>query len=88
MSADDIPEVSLRDRLAASPLNDARDRRLQPGGAPLKQGDQLYGVRGLFRPTVALHTIKRLGPVRHALAQRAIGGFMEVHAPFGNATKD
>jgi hypothetical protein len=38
--------------------------------------------RGLARPRIGLETLQRLGPVRHALAQRAICGLVEVHAPF------
>ncbi len=42
----------------------------------------LFGRRGLYRPNVALHTIQRLGPVRHAIAQRTVAGMVEVHAPW------
>jgi len=42
----------------------------------------LYGPRGLYKPRMALKAIPRLGPVRHALAQRAVCGLLEVHAPF------
>jgi len=43
---------------------------------------RIFGQRGIYRPTMAIHTISRLGPVRHALAQRSIAGTLEVHAPF------
>lgn len=42
----------------------------------------LFGRRGLYRPSVALHTIQRLGPARHAIAQRTVAGMVEIHAPF------
>ena len=42
----------------------------------------LFGRRGLYRPTVALQTIQRLGPARHAIAQRTVAGIVEIHAPF------
>jgi hypothetical protein len=56
--------------------------------APLAATSALYGEkRGMYRPTMALQTITRLGPVRHALAQRAIAGMIEVHAPFSPPPK-
>lgn len=42
----------------------------------------LFGGRGLYRPSVALQTIQRLGPARHAIAQRTVAGMIEVHAPW------
>lgn len=56
--------------------------------APFVRSALLFGPRrGLYRPTMALQTIQRMGPVRHALAQRAVCGIVEVHAPFVDAPK-
>lgn len=52
---------------------------------PLRPEAKSYGLRGTFKPTIALHTLHRLGPVRHALAQRLISGVLEVHAPWADA---
>lgn len=65
-----------------------RDARLEP--VCLLRADQqlshldsvLFGRRGLYRPNVALQTIQRLGPARHAIAQRTVAGTVEIHAPF------
>ena len=59
---------------------------LSARGVPWPERGQLYGTRGLFRPRLGVETLQRMGPVRHALAQRAICGVVEVHAPF--APKD
>jgi hypothetical protein len=86
----DEPPPLLRPR--PSPLGRFRDRSLFVTrvllGGPVWKIDRLYGVRGTFRPQMALRTIARLGPVRHALAQRAIAGTLEVHAPFAEPLSD
>lgn len=46
----------------------------------------LFGRRGLYRPNVAIHTFQRLGPARHAIAQRTVAGAIEIHAPFAPKT--
>lgn len=46
----------------------------------------LFGRRGLYRPNVAIHTFQRLGPARHAIAQRTVAGVIEIHAPFAPKT--
>lgn len=61
----------------------ARHQRGQPW-----ERARVYGQRGIYRPTMAIHTLSRLGPVRHALAQRAIAGTLEVHAPFAIPLSD
>ncbi len=54
------------------------------GGPPLHAESRLYGTwHRMYRPALALKAVRNMGPVRHALAQRAIAGSMEVHAPFG-----
>lgn len=52
------------------------------------RGERLYGLRGLYKPTMSARTVQRLGDVRHALAQRAIAGTLEVHAPFSELTDE
>ena len=41
----------------------------------------LYGDRRIRYPLVALQTSQELGPARHAVAQRTVAGFLQVHFP-------
>lgn len=73
-------------KLRSSPLAVAHTQTRALWRAPTEdtwaRGQQLFGIRGTYRPTMAAKTIQRLGDVRHALAQRSIAGTLEVHAPF------
>lgn len=62
--------------------------RFATSGPDWGRDGRLYGLRGTFKPTMALRTMQRLGDVRHALAQRAIAGFLEIHAPFAPELSD
>ena len=50
--------------------------------------ERLYGTRGVYRPRISIRTLQKLGDVRHALAQRAIAGTLEVHARFAEELSD
>ena len=84
MSAEDVEEVLLKPHWSPFTALHGETRELadlhQRGMA--WERARIFGQRGIYRPTMAIHTISRLGPVRHALAQRAIAGTLEVHAPF------
>lgn len=62
--------------------------RFALGGLDWGRAGRLYGLRGTFKPTMALRTMQRLGDVRHALSQRAIAGYLEIHAPFAPELSD
>lgn len=47
-----------------------------------KQKDVLQGQRGLRYPLIALTTQRSMGPARHALSQKVVGGTMTIHPPF------
>lgn len=81
---DDTP---LLHRLQQSPLTASRRTKLSASSPLDPERSVLCGIRGTYRPTIALQTIKRMGPIRHALAQRSIAGFLEVHAPFSKDGK-
>lgn len=83
MSDDPGPLVRRgRERILAR----ARDTLRPPPWLPWEPA-RVYGVRGVRHPSVALRTIRHVGPVRHALAQRAVCGVVEVHAPFSKDEK-
>ncbi len=76
--SDDLLRLDLRPLVST-----LRDSLMQPvPPVTPRTPSVLCGLRGLRKPAVALYTIKRLGPVRHALAQRAVVGTVEVHAPW------
>ena len=47
-----------------------------------KQKDVLQGQRGVRYPLMALTTQRSMGPARHALSQKVVGGTMVIHPPF------
>lgn len=47
-----------------------------------KQKDVLQGQRGVRYPLIALTTQRSMGPARHALSQKVVGGTMTIHPPF------
>ena len=47
-----------------------------------KQKDVLQGQRGVRYPLIALTTQRSMGPARHALSQKVVGGTMVIHPPF------
>jgi hypothetical protein len=50
--------------------------------------DHLYGPHGLKYPVLALLVNRHLGPVRHALAQRTVGGGMTIRYAPGDKPAD
>lgn len=47
-----------------------------------KQPDVLQGQRGIRFPLIALTSQRSMGPSRHILAQKVVGGTMVIHPPF------
>jgi len=47
-----------------------------------KNKDLLQGKRGIRFPLISLSTQRDMGPYRHALSQKVVGGTMVVHPPF------
>ena len=47
-----------------------------------KQKDVLQGQRGVRYPLIALTTQRSMGPARHALSQKVVGGTMVIHPPY------
>ncbi len=47
-----------------------------------KQQDVLQGQRGVRYPLIALTTQRSMGPMRHVLSQKVVGGTMVIHPPF------
>ena len=47
-----------------------------------KKDDVLQGQRGVRYPLIALTTQRSMGPARHALSQKVVGGTMTIHPPF------
>ena len=47
-----------------------------------KQEDVLQGQRGVRYPLIALTTQRSMGPTRHVLSQKVVGGTMVIHPPF------
>jgi len=86
----------MSDDLDPGPLvRETRTQRLRAASTPLrgdspalKPENRVYGDRGLRHPALGLRTIRQLGPVRHALEQRAVCGILEVHAPFSDHGED
>lgn len=52
---------------------------------PVTDRGLLYGRRGLRIPLISITAQHHMGPARHALAQRAVGGTLEVSLPFGES---
>lgn len=59
------------------------DEAEQPDPVQLRK--LLYGRRGLRMPLISVTSAHHMGPARHALAQRAVGGQLEVSLPFGDS---
>lgn len=73
-----------------TPLVRAHDEacRLGDEGRPraaLARHDLLFGIHALKFPIIAVTVSNELGNCRHALAQRAVAGTMEVSLPFGDS---
>lgn len=74
-----------------SPLARAHRRAGLLGAAaaqpdPVMDRTLLYGrKRGLRLPLISVTTSSHMGPARHALAQRAVGGMLEIKLPFGDS---
>ena len=47
-----------------------------------KEKDVLQGQRGVRYPLIALTTQRSMGPTRHVLSQKVVGGTMVIHPPF------
>ena len=47
-----------------------------------KQSDVLQGQRGIRYPLIALTSQRSMGPSRHILSQKVVGGTMVIHPPF------
>lgn len=77
-----LVRATRRQRLSASASI------LQGHSPPLRQETPLYGIRGLRHPAMGLRAVRQLGPVRHALEQRAVCGTLEIHAPFSDHGKE
>lgn len=47
-----------------------------------KKKDVLQGQRGVRYPLIALTSQRSMGPSRHVLSQKVVGGTMVIHPPF------
>ena len=47
-----------------------------------KKKDVLQGQRGIRFPLIALTSQRSMGPSRHVLSQKVVGGTMVIHPPF------
>lgn len=46
----------------------------------------LYGrrLRKISQPALVFSSVQKIGPTRHALAQRTVAGLLEIHEPWAN----
>ncbi len=51
-----------------------------------KQKDVLQGQRTVRYPLIALTTQRSMGPTRHVLSQKVVGGTMVIHPPYERVT--
>ncbi len=84
----DDPSDSLLVRAAGRPVLRAGRAIVRPPPWIQYEEAKVFGLRGIRHPGIAVRTIRQLGPVRHALAQRAVCGVIEVHAPFSPDGKE
>ena len=75
----------LKDRVTPFSQRHAQSRRFGEQSIvflPKQQKDILRGKRGTRYPLICLTTQRTMGPSRHVLSQKVVGGSMSIHPPF------
>ena len=85
MPMQDQPTYLLKERFKPFSQRHAQSRRLGRQlivFLPKQQKDVLRGERGTRYPLICLTTQRTMGPSRHVLSQKVVGGSMSIHPPF------